>query len=359
MNRMDMRGASRERDAFVGSDLWTRSLADLHDHERGPRMLTEAIADSGWVVREVRSVEIVRERPGARRTLRLRLSVRRAGCVPVDATWYGIQYRGTGGESALRSLRFLKAAAAPEVRVTGPIGYCRDSRLLLVPSLDGRPLTGALEDPIESRVAASLKRLGRALASFHSIRGPGPSARTPMNPAFQRFDSSREVARLDEAAGRISNSVSDPRLAERLRDGVEVLRGELADTLSSARGVSLLHRDLHPDHVIFSADGIGLLDLDEAGFGEPEADLGMLTAHLVLTDLRRTSAIRLAPARAEALRAGYMSVGSVRPERLATYTSAALLYLAAGDRIGAIGAPDRTRLATALVEEALPELSRV
>jgi hypothetical protein len=71
--------------------------------------------------------------------------------------------------------------------------------------------------------------------------------------------------------------------------------------------------------------------------------------------------VRLAPARTDALRAGYLGGGVLRPNRLSAYTSSALLGLATTERSksAGVGAPDWARLTGVLVEEALPEAVRV
>jgi aminoglycoside phosphotransferase (APT) family kinase protein len=333
----------------------------LTDPGRAARVLQEIGAEAGWQVRDVRSIDVVGERPDKRRTLRFRVAARRAGGNPTESYWYATQYRGGEGELMLPTLRFLRSAAAPEIRVPLLVGYSREMRLLVTTAIDGRPLASVLEDPIESRVAASLKRLGRSLASFHAIRTPGPSARSADRPTFGMWDAAAEMESLDDVEQRLLDSGLEPRVADRLTEGVASLRSDLAHDAAVARAVSVVHRRLHPGHVLYGSDGIGLVDLDDASFGEPEHDLGVLIAHMILSDLKRGVPVRLAPSRADALRAGYLGGGILRPNRLAAYTSSALLRLATTERSrnGGVGAPDWSRLTSVLVEEALPEGLRV
>lgn len=348
------------------NDPRERALSSLDDRRdpvldpaRVSRIIQNATSESGWLVQEVRSVDLLGERPDKRRTLRFRVSARRAGSAFSEITWHGHQYRAGEGDRMLPVLRFLRAAAAPEIRVPVPLGYSREARLLLLTSMEGRPLSGVLEDPIESRVAASLKRLGRSLASFHAIRSPGPSARSAERPVFGKWDAPAEIESLEEVEKQIRTSGVDARTADRLREGVAALRAELADDGGVSRSPSMVHRHLHPSHVIFGADGISVVDLDHASFGEPEVDLGTLIAHMVLADLKRSGGVKLAPSRSDALRAGYLGGGVLRPNRLAAYTSSALLRLAVAEKPknGGVGAPDWTRLTAAVIEEAIPELS--
>jgi aminoglycoside phosphotransferase (APT) family kinase protein len=331
------------------------------DPARATSVLQHAVSDAGWIVDEVRSVDLLNERPEKRRTLRFHVKARRAGTQLSEIPWYGHQYRGSvDGERMLPVLRFLRAAAAPEIRIPSPLGYSREARLLITTSMEGRPLSGVLEDPIESRVGASLKRLGRALASFHAIRSPGPSARSAERPVFGRWDAQAESAAVQEMETKLRASGLEPRVADRLAEGAAALRAELIDESGVSRTPSMIHGHLHPTHVIFGADGISVVDLDDAAFGEPERDLGELVAHMVLADLKRGASVRLAPSRSDALRAGYLGGGVLRPNRLAAYTSAALLRLGVTEKTknGGVGAPDWTRLTAALIEEALPEAVR-
>lgn len=355
MNLSEVRSEAREPLGASRFDSRPRHADPLGDLAGATRILSAASADSGWQVHEVRSVDVVGERPDARKTLRFRVIGKRGG-TPFETYWYGMQYRGGDGERMLPTLRFLRSAAAPEVRVPVLIGYSREARLLLMTGIEGRPLSSTLEDPIESRVAASLKRLGRALASFHTIRTPGPSARSADRPSFGRWDAQSEVQCLEDVERGLATGL-EPRLRERLREGCASLRTDLAQNAGVARAPSVIHRQLHPGQVIFGADGIGLVDLDDVSFGEPEYDLASLTAHIILADLKRGASVRLAPARSDALRAGYLGGGVVRPNRLAAYTSAALLRLATteGTKKGGIGAPDWTRLTAVLIDEAMPE----
>lgn len=341
------------------SSLDDRRGDPILDPTRASRILQNATSESGWLVQEVRSVDLLSERPDKRRTLRFRVSARRAGSAFTESTWHGLQYRAGEGERMLPVLRFLRAAAAPEIRVPAPLGYSRDVRLLLLPTMEGRPLAGVLEDPIESRVAASLKRLGRALASFHAIRSPGPSARSTERPEFGRWDAAAESQVLADVEKGLRTAGIDARTSNRLQEGTAALHAELAEDGGVSRSPSMVHRHLHPNHVIFGADGISLVDLDDASFGEPEVDLGALIAHMVLADLKRSGGTRLAPSRSDALRAGYLGGGVLRPNRLAAYTSSALLRLAVAEKpkSGGVGAPDWTRLTAAAIEEALPELT--
>lgn len=333
----------------------------LTDPGRAARVLNDVATEAGWQVRDVRSVDVVGERPDKRRTLRFRVTAQRAGGTPTESYWYATQYRGGEGERMLPSLRFLRSAAAPEIRVPHLVGYSREMRLLVTTAIDGRPLASVLEDPIESRVAASLKRLGRSLASFHAIRTPGPSARSADRPSFGRWDAAAEMESLDDVERKLLDSGLEPGIADRLTEGVAALRSDLAHDAGVARAASVVHTRLHPGHIFFGSDGIGLVDLDDASFGEPEHDLGVLIAHMILSDLKRGVSVRLAPARADALRGGYLGGGVLRPNRLAAYTSSALLRLATTERAknGGVGAPDWSRLTSVLVDEALPEGVRV
>src|ERR1044071_9107402 len=81
---------------------------------RAGRILQNATAESGWLVQEVRNADVISESPDRRRTLRYRVSARRAGAPFSEVTWHAHQYRSAEGERMMPVLRFLRAAAAPE-----------------------------------------------------------------------------------------------------------------------------------------------------------------------------------------------------------------------------------------------------
>jgi aminoglycoside phosphotransferase (APT) family kinase protein len=324
----------------------------LLDPLRARALLQGIVADSGWRVLEVRSVELIKERPGRRRTFRYRLVTEHGTGLPRETIWYGQAYRGPEGERAFRAIHTLRLAAPHPVRFPEPLGFSPEGRLLVMTSLPGTSLAEALAQCSAEGVTAILTYVGGALAQLHSL-GRG-LARTPAAPVVEPYRERQVTAALERAVERVGESD----LPERLR-GAFVRAGEsVASDLAraeapSSRSAALAHRHLHPDAIIVDTGGIGLLDPDEIVIAEPELDLGALTAHLILDDVRRHGALRSAPGRIEALQSGYGSSRELRRDRLAVYTAFALLEIASDpDVADAHACPfDRSQVVGALLDE--------
>src|SRR5258705_10073051 len=98
------RSARFQIGAEMNSNDSNRECNDpLTDPGRAARVLHEIATEAGWQVRDVRSVDVVGERPDKRRTLRFRVTARRAGAHPTEAYWDATQYRGGGGRRMLPS----------------------------------------------------------------------------------------------------------------------------------------------------------------------------------------------------------------------------------------------------------------
>ena len=324
----------------------------LLDPQRARAHLQGIVADSGWRVLEVRSVELVKERPGSRRTYRYHLVTEHGTGVPRDTVWYGQAYRGTEGELAFRAMHTLRLAAPHPVRFPEPLGYSPEGRLLIMTSLPGTSLAEALAQCSTEGITAILTYIGAALAQLHSL-GPG-IARAPTRQIIDRYRERDTTSALDQAVERVRSSDLPVRLTGAFaRAGASVANDLTRLDPDPSRNAALAHRHLHPDAIMVDTSGIGLLDPDEMVIAEPELDLGALTAHLVLDDLRRGGALRSAPARIEALQSGYGSNRTIRRDRLAVYTSVALLEIASDPSVAdAQACPfDRARVVGALLDE--------
>lgn len=83
------------------------------------------------------------------------------------------------------------------------------------------------------------------------------------------------------------------------------------------------HRDFHEGQILIDANSVGLLDFDTLRLGDPALDAGNLIAHLRLAGLRAGRVLH--PAEAAFVKA----MAPVPAERIAVWTRAALLRLAA------------------------------
>ena len=319
--------------------------------ESALRLLRDTCADSSWRVREVLEAEVVKERPGRRRTLRYRVAAERRGGAAREVTWYAKHYRGSKGQRVFWLLRSL-GALAPDVLVPEPIGFSPKLKLLVMSALEGSSLSEALGRSGDAE--SSVERAGRALALVHEAEIPQRAKYLKVHGACE------EIVVLEEARRRVSGSPLPTQWACRFMELCSLVEDELARCEGQGHGQrrvlgqTLLHRDFHPGQVVLPGDGagVGVLDWDDAALGEPELDLGNLEAHLLLDDLQRRGSIRTAPLLIGALRAGYLARGEISFARLATYRRAALLRLATLERLAdpRLSVLDWTGLASALTE---------
>lgn len=211
-----------------------------------------------------------------------------------------------GAADAVRSQAILAAAGAglptgSPLRLARPLGIRHG--VSLYSAVPGVPLSAA---PLRPPVLAAL---GTALAALH--RRPTDALGdhgTRLNPG--------RIRRAAELVGQAlpGHAAAATRVADLL----------VASVPPPAPAVHL-HGDVHPANVLVQPDGIGLIDLDQAGAGPAAADLGPLLARL------RCAPPSTAPAdgalgtlAAAALLDGY---GRDRPDdgELVWYAAAALL----------------------------------
>ncbi len=92
----------------------------------------------------------------------------------------------------------------------------------------------------------------------------------------------------------------------------------------------LLHRDLHPDHLLWTGARLYLIDFDLAAAGDAAVDVGNLVAHLIELGLRRhQDASRLQPVADAFVDAYLRDAADVTSAAVDAWTMAALVRLAA------------------------------
>jgi aminoglycoside phosphotransferase (APT) family kinase protein len=127
--------------------------------------------------------------------------------------------------------------------------------------------------------AGALESLGRLVRRVHGVvvRGHGPLAVAEEKPTFEAFMHADLGYRLFPAlAGEWEVGLP---VLERLRSAI----GAVADRVDP-NGSALLHNDLHIGNVLCDTRGgevhcVGLLDLETAFAGPPEADLAVMEVH--------------------------------------------------------------------------------
>jgi len=176
---------------------------------------------------------------------------------------------------ASRTRTATDAAHAAGVACPRTLGQAHE-RLLLESHLDGRvwqpfgaDATGASELAGSAAAAATLARLhGAALPAALPHHGPLAELDLVL----------RAAADLDRLAPDLGN------LAHRLAD-------RLAHEVPLASAPVLAHGDLHPEQVLLTVDGAGLVDFDRACIAPIALDLANLHAQCVAADLVRGAAV--------------------------------------------------------------------
>jgi len=161
--------------------------------------------------------------------------------------------------------RYGVAAAAldgvPGVRAPRALAWSAEHEVLLLECMPGLRWDHLGDD--DQRIA--LGRLGTAIATLHGVDpsgcGAGPFGRLRADRVARSCALVAEA--LPEFAGRIAG-IADA-LAARPPDRDRPV---------------LLHGDCHPKNALAEPDGLALIDLDQAGLGQPAADVGSLLARL-------------------------------------------------------------------------------
>ena len=210
---------------------------------------------------------------------------------------------------------FHKAARATDFHSDGPLqiagllGRSDTQHILAFEWLSGRSLEALLDHPTTT---LNLRLTGEALARLHAQSPAGLGQRRQIAGALE------EVANSLEAL--IPLKTGNFRLLAR-----EISR-HLANTASQKCSI---HGNFHGKHVLVTNEGIALLDLDKAAYGDPISDLGSFLAHLEQKALfEEMNPNRLETART-ALLAGYEreSKCTVSRDVLRIHTAAALMQL--------------------------------
>jgi len=340
------------------------------DGERARRLLRDVSAASGWKIQRVLRITPVHLRPGRRMVVRYEIE----GCRPSEAarvhTLFGKLYRGHGGARARGAHEFLAPRLPACVRLAEVLGYHPRRRFLLLAGLEGMLLSGVLRT---EAAPARLAAFGAALAAFHDCTAGRPCG-PPDSPALRRHDAAAEALVLEQARVRAEIAPWPPPAMSRFAgcwiEVTEALRS--GSDPSSGAAPAVVHRDLYPRQVLdLVAQGpggsqrapaahrggsrdtevFGLLDLDEASWGEPEIDAGNFAAHIFLDDLQRMGAVTAAPMLAAAFLDAYAEARPVDSARLRVYLAGSLLRLATLERVSLAGQSvlDWPNLAVALV----------
>ncbi len=256
-----------------------------------------------------------------------------AKLVGADGKTCVLKFYGAGGfEPAYRAQSAF--SAREDLGLPRKIGRSRRRRVLAFEWLPGSRLRDLIRE--RSHGLEQIAAVGAALRSLHR-RSPG-SASTRSRAA--------EAAALSAMAEGLAFLL--PKLADRAAHVVNRLQGWLAVQPPPS---ALIHGDFYDKQIVVGSDGVGILDLDEAVFGDPRADLGLFIAHLERDAISGKLGADRVAAVADALRAGYSSAGGEpTTATLHPYAAACLLQLA--HHPFRSGQPDWARQTEQIVERA-------
>ena len=210
---------------------------------------------------------------------------------------------------------FHKAARATgfhsdgPLRIPGLLGHSDTQHILAFEWLSGRSLDDLLDHPTTT---LNLQLTGEALAMLHAQSPAGLRQRRQLGGA------------LDETATGL-----EPLIPDELGKARSLAR-EINHRLTNMTAQkTCIHGDFRANHALVTDEGIALLDLDKAGYGDPISDLGNFLAHLERKALFAEMNTSQVEAARTALLAGYEreSECTVPSDVLAIHTAAALIQL--------------------------------
>jgi aminoglycoside phosphotransferase (APT) family kinase protein len=287
---------------FTG-DRRIPALGELWDEDRRRRLLAELLPHdpSLW------SAELERLRYWPERRFTCCLTVGGEPRAALKAYAAGPYSKAARAVAAFRDCRTPRI---PRVRASS-----ERHRIIVFEWLSGERLDRAMGnsdfDP------AGVEQVGAALAELHLHPTTGLETKDPRDRAAFLNDRAKWVAAVDPELARRS-----ARLAKRLA-------ASLTDGRSEQRAI---HGDFSPAQVLLNAASPAIIDLDDAGRGDPARDLGSFAAQLERRAIDgEIFAGRMEPFR-HALLSGYAAGGGppVDPDRVRLWTAVELFARAPG-----------------------------
>lgn len=192
------------------------------------------------------------------------------------------------------------------------LGFSERRKTLVFQWLPGRLLSEVLTDP--QPLSEQVSHVGAALAALHAQHPEGL-------PSLARKEEAASLVSLADWLGVICPDVSQH---------VQTLAQRLAMSLLRESPVSMpIHGDFYAKQVLLSDDRVAILDIDEAKYSDPAADLGLFIAHLERDVLRGILAGHAVPPIRDRFLEGYQAAtGRLIPSRVALYTAVGLFRLA-------------------------------
>lgn len=287
------------------NDRKLKALKRLGDPEAPRRLLRELFPERRELWRG--TLRCLRYKPERRYVARLDSAEGPSAVIKCyTAPKYRLANTGTEAITSQSSLRIARKLGGSEQR-----------NILAFEWLLGHQLSELLRDtelsPTEK--AVTITRAGAALGELHKQPGEGLKERGRQNEIAILLAQTRTLNHLCPWLKKLTDSVV----------------GRLASWIShQPMRQQSIHGDFYAEQLLWSADAIAVLDLDEAARGDGDADLGLFMAHLERDALKGIMKPTLVETLSAALLQGYRGQ---RPEAaltsVAPYTAVGLFCLAA------------------------------
>ncbi|MBK7951869.1 MAG: phosphotransferase [Deltaproteobacteria bacterium] len=210
-----------------------------------------------------------------------------------------------------RALRIPRSLVDGDVlRVARRVGGSKRHRAAAVDWIPGAPLRDAVRGrPAE--LEGTISVVARAVAELHQTKLVDGETLPRRGATEGLVEAERELAWLVPSHAGVATA----------------LRARIESSLARIpTSEALIHGDLYDKQIVISAEGVGLVDLDELGIGDPRQDLGLFLAHWerdrALGDLDAAVG-----GIGEALGESYREASSSRLVGLPVFTAAALYRL--------------------------------
>jgi aminoglycoside phosphotransferase (APT) family kinase protein len=167
-------------------------------------------------------------------------------------------------------------------RTPRPLAYERESNLILLEYMDGKPIADLLceEAPQREQCIEAVRTAARVLVELHRVPVTGFAVRTSEE---GRRKTSWRSSRLEGL---------DPQLAKRITALLQQIADRCAQFPCSA--TTFVHGSPSPKQFLVDGDRVSLLDFDGARLGDPAADLGVFLASLSKYELKASDPAVLA-----------------------------------------------------------------
>lgn len=165
----------------------------------------------------------------------------------------------------VRRLAEYARRSLPQVRIDAPVAYLQQLNAVLLESTPGQPLDKLMQTAEPTELLAAIRQTAGALARFNLSDAPTDRRYTVQ-------DHLSDVARAEKLLA----CASPP-----LRDRVSaVMQAVVASATDSEPHAWPTHRDMKPEHVLWSETAVGLIDLDSSANADPVMDAGLMLARL-------------------------------------------------------------------------------